>query len=326
MKTRYTIRDRNWILVALIFFSLNTYSQCLDGGNGHALILEPDGSVWTVGRNNFGQLGIGSFENSSIPIRVPGLPGIKTMSRGYDHSLAVDSSGALWAWGRNDYGQCSQSADHLNKPHRLHTGDRFLAIEGGHLHSVGLRMDSTVLTWGHNYFAELGNGTKEHTKTPQSVRTETGALLDEIIDVVSVGYHTLALNAHGVIYSWGGNAFGELGHRENEEQVHARKIEGLPNIKQVAVGWHHSIALDEQGNVWRWGSEPSTQIKESTPDKIDGIERMVDLPPIQKIACGSWHTLAIDSTGHVWGWGRNHFGMLATGDTKKRSRRVVHIR
>jgi len=45
-------------------------AQIVDGGNGHALILDKHGEVWTIGRNNFGQLGDSTFKNTAVPKKV----------------------------------------------------------------------------------------------------------------------------------------------------------------------------------------------------------------------------------------------------------------
>src|SRR5688572_5586180 len=83
------------IIFAFAFFSSTVFSQHLDGGNGHAIILK-DGKVWTVGRNNYGQLGDSSLNNSNIPIQVKGLKNVIAVSRGYDHSIALKDDGTAW--------------------------------------------------------------------------------------------------------------------------------------------------------------------------------------------------------------------------------------
>jgi alpha-tubulin suppressor-like RCC1 family protein len=96
-----------FIRAVLIFFLSHhfLFAQIVDGGNGHSIILDKKGNVWTIGRNDFGQLGDSSLKNSSIPKKVKGLKNIVAISRGYDHCIALDSKGNLFLWGRNNYGQ-----------------------------------------------------------------------------------------------------------------------------------------------------------------------------------------------------------------------------
>jgi alpha-tubulin suppressor-like RCC1 family protein len=38
------------------------YSQMIDGGNQHTIVLTKDGTVWTMGSNEYGELGIVGLE------------------------------------------------------------------------------------------------------------------------------------------------------------------------------------------------------------------------------------------------------------------------
>lgn len=290
-------------------------AQQVDGGNGHAIILADSGAVFTVGRNNYGQLGNGTLDDSGLPVHVKGLPPIASISRGYDHSVAIDSSGAMWLWGRNNYGQLGTTdpAD-FTTPQRLEWQTGFIQAEGGHWHTLGLKRDGTVWGWGHNFYGELGGGHREHSQYPVQVYTPDSAL-SGIVKIASVGYFALALNGAGEVYAWGGNDFGEVGHFDAAVQPFARKVPELSGIVDIACGWHHAVALDQEGRVFLWGTAPSTQHEKATLEHYPGIQQVAGLPAIKSLACGSWHTLALDEYNRVWGWGKNHFGMLGTGDS-----------
>ncbi len=61
--------------------------------------------MWTRGFNAYGQLGNGSYTDSSTPVQVSGLSGIKAVDVNVYHSAALKSNGTAWAWGLNIYGQ-----------------------------------------------------------------------------------------------------------------------------------------------------------------------------------------------------------------------------
>ncbi len=326
-KTYPPFMKQLFFISTLLLSSLFTLAQVVDGGNGHAVILDKNGSVWTVGRNNYGQLGDSTLQNSPRPKKIGKLRDIAAISRGYDHSIALDKQGNLYLWGRNNYGQLgSQSANDQSTPQKLAGHTNFTAIEGGYWHTVGLKKNGTVWAWGHNYYAELGNGTREHSPWPVGVLQITASGISElkkVTSIASVGYHTLALKEDGTVWGWGGNSFNELGKKGNEFQQYAIKIDGIPKIKEIAVGWHHSVALDYDGRLWIWGSDPAFQFKEETKKLYDHPTLLKHLPKFTKIACGSWHSLAIDENQNVWGWGKNHFGMLGTGDTISHSSPIL---
>jgi alpha-tubulin suppressor-like RCC1 family protein len=85
--------------------------QVFQGGsgptNGQTIAVLRDGSVWTWGDNERGQLGDGTRASSDVPVRVKmpaGVRFVKVNSGGYA-CYAIDSSGRLWAWGGNQNGQ-----------------------------------------------------------------------------------------------------------------------------------------------------------------------------------------------------------------------------
>jgi alpha-tubulin suppressor-like RCC1 family protein len=76
-------------------------------GNGQTIAILADGSVWTWGNNQHGQLGDGSTANSRVPVRVsvPARATFVTVNSGGYACYAIDSTGTLWAWGGNQNGQ-----------------------------------------------------------------------------------------------------------------------------------------------------------------------------------------------------------------------------
>jgi regulator of chromosome condensation (RCC1) repeat-containing protein len=76
-------------------------------GNGQTIAVLADGSVWTWGNNQRGQLGDGSTASSDVPVRVrlPAGVSIAAINSGGYACYAIDSSGRLWDWGGNQNGQ-----------------------------------------------------------------------------------------------------------------------------------------------------------------------------------------------------------------------------
>src|SRR3954447_21785821 len=60
-------------------------------GDEFTVVLRADGTVWSWGRNTFGQLGDGTFTAHSTPAQVPGHTGIAQISVGYAHVLALSN-------------------------------------------------------------------------------------------------------------------------------------------------------------------------------------------------------------------------------------------
>ena len=77
----------------------------LTTGWAHSLALRSDGTVWSWGWNEYGQLGDGSTTGRLTPVQVSGLSDVTSIAAGVHHSLALRSDGTVWSWGGNGNGQ-----------------------------------------------------------------------------------------------------------------------------------------------------------------------------------------------------------------------------
>ena len=90
--------------------------------NEHTVYLKGDGTVWAVGRNNYGQLGDGTNTNRSNPVQVLDgsgnpLSGVVGISAGFSHTVYLKGDGTVWAVGHNFDGQLGRYHYHpKNQP------------------------------------------------------------------------------------------------------------------------------------------------------------------------------------------------------------------
>ena len=85
--------------------------------NGQTVALLKNGSVWTWGSNDRGQLGIGTRTNSDIPVQVhvPRRVTLVEVNSGGYASYGIDNTGRLWAWGDNSNGQLGTGLGNRNE-------------------------------------------------------------------------------------------------------------------------------------------------------------------------------------------------------------------
>jgi alpha-tubulin suppressor-like RCC1 family protein len=81
-------------------------------------------ALWCWGRNDSGQLGIGSTVGQDLPKRVvvPSATGWSLIALGYYHTCATHTGHTLWCWGNNDQGQLGiGSATNQDLPQQVTT-------------------------------------------------------------------------------------------------------------------------------------------------------------------------------------------------------------
>lgn len=109
----------------------------IDAGAGWNIALRQDGTVWTWGYNDSGQLGNGNLTGGPALQRVVNdddpsgfLTNISSIVAGREYAMVRAGNGALWAWGRNDTGTARiwRGEDYSSVPVLLHNYYGFTAI------------------------------------------------------------------------------------------------------------------------------------------------------------------------------------------------------
>ena len=76
-------------------------------GEDNAGGVKTDGTAWTCGRSNYGQLAQNNRTDHSSPVQIPGTWDYIQLSNFNCVGLKPDNT--LWAWGRNQFGGLSQN-------------------------------------------------------------------------------------------------------------------------------------------------------------------------------------------------------------------------
>jgi len=187
---------------------LNSVTAIAAGSN-HTVALKGDGTVWTWGDNDDGQLGDGTFTTSTVPVQVTGLNGITAIAAGSNHTVALKGDGTVWAWGDNSNDQLGDGGIEKTSPVpvQVYGLNGVTAIAAGGFHTIALKGDGTVWTWGLNIYGQLGNGTFITNNIPSQVPVFTG-----VTAIAGGGFHTIALKGDGTVWTWGWNIYGQLGN------------------------------------------------------------------------------------------------------------------
>ena len=75
----------------------------ISAGEDHTILLTENSRIYSMGRNTFGQLGLGHNHDISSPTLVTSLQttDIEGVFCGYEHSIAISPTGEVNSWGLN---------------------------------------------------------------------------------------------------------------------------------------------------------------------------------------------------------------------------------
>jgi len=300
--------------------TIYTYWVSANTAAGPSLVSWPDsgyaspaatGTVWTWGRNIYGELGDNSTTMRNEPVAMHNVPDARAIAGGEAHSLVLKSDGMLWGSGYNAWGQLGDgtTTDRL-EPVRTLPLTNVTAIASGRRHSLAV-VGGAVWAWGDNTYGQLGDDSTTRRPSPVQVGGLGGGV------AVAGGFgHSLALTAAGTVWAWGDNAEGELGDGTTTRRLLPVQVQNLSDVVAIAAGYSFSLALKSDGTVWAWGhcwqgrlgnGESDIFAHEALPIQTHNLADVV------AISAGQHHALAVRSDGSVWAWGSNGWGVLGIG-------------
>ena len=277
--------------------------------------------LWSWGDNSYGQLGINSTIGKSTPVTTfVGGANWKSVSCGFQHTAAIKTDGTLWTWGINTFGQLGDNTTtRRSTPVTTFLGENnWKQVSGGGSHTVAIKTDGTLWTWGYNAFGQLGiNATTTRTTPVQVFGSATNWK-----QVSGGGSHTVAIKTDGTLWTWGYNYNGQLGiNATTQRNTPVTTFLGGSDWKQVAAGGNHTLAIKTDGTLWTWGYNVVGQlgINTSGTDILTPVTTFVGGSNWKQVAGGSTHTAAIKTDGTLWTWGDNSSGELGINNTSNRS-------
>ncbi len=131
---------------------------------------------------------------------------------GFAHTLVLTRDRKLYAFGRSRLGELGDSRFAQGGPLAGFTPEPVLtnvvSFAAGLSHSVAVRDDGTVWTWGHN---DQHSALCDGTTTDRRVPTPLAALAGQVVQVAAYEGSTLMRTKDGALYACGSDAYGQLG-------------------------------------------------------------------------------------------------------------------
>ena len=189
--------------------------------------IKPDGTMWTWGRNDIGQLGINAPGSRSSPTQVGTGTDWHQIEMGLYFGFGLKTDGTLWGFGQNGSGQLGQNTTQspgnsgLSSPVQI--PGTWARVTSDYYSSVlATKTDGTLWSWGVGG-AQLGqNATTVRLSSPTQIGTNTDWEIDKSMGMLT---SALAINTGQNLYGWGSNNFGQIGNGQQNPQGQSSPIQ-----------------------------------------------------------------------------------------------------
>lgn len=136
--------------------SMGTSWAGVDAGGAHTCARTTAGALYCWGSDSLGQLGLGSGNDSDVPVQVGTSTGWTAVSAGVAHTCGI-RSGQLHCWGDNSSGQLGDGTTMQREaPVRIGMDSDWVEVSAGQSHTCGIRTGGGVYCWGSNASGQLG--------------------------------------------------------------------------------------------------------------------------------------------------------------------------
>jgi alpha-tubulin suppressor-like RCC1 family protein len=234
------------------------WSLISSAGKYASAAIKTDGTLWTWGNNQYGELGlsIGSTNYKSSPTQVGtasdwvNLPSSNGSDEG--QMAAIKTDGTLWTWGRNTYGQLGQS-DTVNKSSPVQVaGTTWTTVACGFSHTLATKTDGTLWAWGGNNSGNLGLNlsTINARSSPVQVGTNTNwpnniAQRDKLFAGLEMNG---VIKTDGTLWTWGAPVSGGLGLNDpSTYKSSPTQVGSSTKWTKITGGNNNSVSVALQG-------------------------------------------------------------------------------
>lgn len=274
----------------------------ISAGGSHVAMVKPDGTLWSWGDNDYGQLGNGSTTHSTVQTQVGDETSWKSVTAGDNHTIALKHDGTLWSFGANNYGGLGDgTTTNSSIPVAVGTAAGWETVELGDWHSIALKDNGSLWAWGANHSGQLGDGTTSHKSSPVQIGNET-----DWESIASGRRHSVAVKSDGTLWGWGENSEGQLGDGTTVNKYTPTQLGTDTDWQAISAGMRHTVAIKTDGTLWVWGQSADEWTYQTAP-------HLVGTDTWKSISAGSRYSIGIQTDGTVWAWGLNRRGQLGDG-------------
>lgn len=304
----------------------------ISAGTIYSTYVDDNGSLWTWGRGQDGELGNGKNGmdyREAMPVKV--MENVVSVSAcdgdddGGMFTAAVQADGSLWMWGANNIGQLGFNGGNAEggwgvdicQTVPVKVMDDVATVSCGLYDTAAVKTDGSLWVWGL-LFSE--NGREEEPSAPVKI-------MDDVSSVSCSGICNAAIKTDGSLWTWGrfaGNGYQKNAEGELQSQTVPMKL--MDDVARVSCGNGHVAVVKTDGSLWVWGTNGYGQLGLEGDDRTESGPVLADsisfqgvpvkvMEDVAFVACSYGNTAVIKTDGSLWTCGWNEYGQVGNGES-----------
>lgn len=260
------------------------------GGGNHTLMLFEDGQVYGTGSNEFGQTGVYSETEKTVPVFTPVAGKWKDIACGWEFLVLLDTEGSAWSCGFGPKGELGLGSGNIKAakltPLHMPKGSCFESIHCGVFQTIGRTAEGQLYGWGVCRKGQLGFQPKLENGKPRA-SIWSPEKLEVTIDCV-LRYEM----GREFTYIEGRN---HQIYRLGPEITPVQLTDDVECFDQIEAMWS-SIHFRSQNRILSQGNNSHGQLLKDMPTES-----------VVSMATGSEHGLVLTEKNSIyaWGWGEH---------------------
>lgn len=347
------------IVYVLLFISSILHSQCIQkysAGDWSTFAIK-DGVLYAWGQVSISETYQSHYIGSNLPRNIGMDTDWSSVSVGSNTMVAKKNDGTIWTYsllciGGSQHNGYPADFSSIGLTFQIGTETDWDKIYLGGHHTLALKTNGTLWSWGLNQYGETGNLIGGLSDLPVQV----GSASDWVKIYAGVS-HSLAIKSDGSLWAWGLGNYGQIGDW-NETSRNTPVYVGTTNDwLNATAGSDCSFGIKTNGTLWAWGRNNNGQLgignhdNKNTPVQVGTINNWLKVVSYsnaeyyesqtialktdgtiwkregmyfiqigtennwQDIDMGVSHFIASKTDGTVWTWGDNYSGQLGLGST-----------
>jgi len=289
--------------------------------------IKKDGSLWSVGENSSGQLGLNDTINRSSVEQVLTNRKWKSVSAMADTVAAIDINNSLYLWGRNTF-TTTAGVLYYDSPIFIFDNCKQVTCMNGTI--FALKTDNTLWGIGNPSYGQFENyKTKPSSYVQVGFGTSWQSVQKNTVSVFGWAGPTPQPTPAPTgtpppmqLWGWGANNDGQIGLNNTIEQAQPVQI-GQYNPAVIANNGENPCFVNYTGTVIGWGATDDYQLGQIFDPNIP-FKQVADVSMPVTTSIGSYvkniksiaigNSIACDDFGNVYVWGRNQSGACGIGN------------